>query len=940
MAIIRTSAAWMLCFLSFTLHAQTNFHYKWGKHHSGKGQERAGVVKLDHDGNVIAAGSWSTEIKLGDNSGITHKDTLNGGSNSYLVKYNHYGDPTWSRMLSDGRATTDIKEIETDRHGNIYVVALFNGKVDLEPGPGKTHWLTSTSSKGYALIKLDPKGQFLWAVPLEVGNTSDITHGDLEIDKDGYAYWTAAFQYRIDFDPSSNKEEIFGSSSSIFIAKYDPKGNLAKVHYTYHPGAFDSKPTAMALDDDKNVYLVGQLKTNSFYVDGYDRTFKKLIRSGADIFLIKLDSLLKPKRWFSMGYNNREGAMDIAVNGDQVFVAGYYEDSIDVDVRDTHRLTLIDPPYLGTNSSETFIARYDKNFKIQSAKTFESFDAYPMNLEVLENKDLLLLFKGTRQVKFNPGINNYTGDFGISNYTRLGMARMDSLGVVYDYALYKDAVFYDSERFSSSIDRYGNLAFNMSFFQKQNFHPTGGTVNVTPVDNYEAYTMLLSDCRLSGADVMTDLSSFSCTDDSIKVSINPKYHLSGTWYNGSTASHAYQHRTDTFVVKASKRCEYYYYVELPEDTVIIKADTNVICGTDSLLLKASSGFDQYQWNGKQLGRKVYVKNSGQYTVTASNTCGNFSSAPFEVIKHDSLKTISIAADTNTFCAGDSLLLKVVGKDSLDFVLWSDSSQTDSIYVFQDTAYHVAVWNNCFSGTDSFDVLRIDSIKYARIAVVDALICPFDTVEFMTSPTGHDTLWWSDGTSQSTYKTSDSGWHYLTVKNRCFVTIDSAHLKYHDTLPDFSIDAEADSICAGEFLLLTLVGANGFWSQWTTGAYPNTIIISDSGWYGVRVENQCYSGKDSIYIPLKICPSSLLENNLVGIRCYPNPAIDQLVIELPVSSGRETLSLFDLNGRLMLQTRLNGIINEIQLDEDIENGLYQALIQGPKGRYVQKISVMR
>jgi gliding motility-associated-like protein len=113
--------------------------------------------------------------------------------------------------------------IVADPAGNTYVCGVFEGTVDMDPGPAGMIAFSAGGVDIY-IVKLNPAGAVLWAK--QIGNSSNDYCYSLVLDAAGNLYATGNFSSTVDFDPGPGVVTLTTSISSTFIIKFDPNGNL------------------------------------------------------------------------------------------------------------------------------------------------------------------------------------------------------------------------------------------------------------------------------------------------------------------------------------------------------------------------------------------------------------------------------------------------------------------------------------------------------------------------------------------------------------------------------------------------------------------------------------------------------------------------------------------------------------------------------------------
>jgi hypothetical protein len=141
----------------------------------------------------------------------------------------------------------------------------------------------------------------------------------LAVDSSGYSYITGFFYYDAYFSNSSDTLRADGSSSDIFICKYNPEGEVSvakRVGGYYTEAAF-----GIAIDNDKAVLITGYFLEETSFGECSVQNYRY-----NEVFVAKYDSN------FVCEWANREGgdhndiAYDIAVDDiGNIYVTGMYD---------------------------------------------------------------------------------------------------------------------------------------------------------------------------------------------------------------------------------------------------------------------------------------------------------------------------------------------------------------------------------------------------------------------------------------------------------------------------------------------------------------------------------------------------------------------------------------------------------------------------------------
>ncbi len=113
----------------------------------------------------------------------------------------------WAKSFGDSASNVASK---VDVLGNIYIIGIFEGTIDIDPGVG-TFPLTSNGDDDIYILKLDPTGNFVWAK--NIGGAGQDAPTDLEIDNSGNIYLGFAVTGTVDCDPNVGVANFTGNST-------------------------------------------------------------------------------------------------------------------------------------------------------------------------------------------------------------------------------------------------------------------------------------------------------------------------------------------------------------------------------------------------------------------------------------------------------------------------------------------------------------------------------------------------------------------------------------------------------------------------------------------------------------------------------------------------------------------------------------------------------
>ena len=233
---------------------------------------------------------------------------------------------------------------------------------------------------------------------------------------------------------------------------------------------------------------------------------------------------------------------------------------------------------------------------------------------------------------------------------------------------------------------------------------------------------------------------------------------------------------------------------------------NVLCEGQSTTLTATGG-NGYSWSNGSTQNSIIVTQSGNYTVSVTNTDG-CSASTSTTVTVNPLPIVTISGNSS-FCQGGSTTLTASGANTY---LWSNASTLESISISNAGTYTV-------TGTDVNGCTNTASQTVAvnptyNIPLTHS-ICEGESYNFY----GQNLT--SAGTYTHTLQTISGCDSMLTLT----LTV--------KTLPTISISGNT-TICEGQSTTLTATGGNSY--SWSTGSTNSSLSINQSGIYTVTATN--------------------------------------------------------------------------------------------------------
>ncbi|MFZ1330682.1 MAG: SBBP repeat-containing protein [Flavobacteriales bacterium] len=308
--------------LTFYSHAQT---FEWGKQLGGTAYDYATAITVDGSDNVYSTGQFQTTADFDPGPGVYNLSTTTAYQ-VFVSKLDAQGDFVWAVELG-GPQGDYPNDITIDPSGNVILSGTFGATADMDPGAG-TFNLTSMGSSDVFVCKLDPDGNFIWAVGLGGINYDYPT--SLDVDVNGNIYVTGLFRDTVDFNPGPGVEQrIANGYDDGFLLQLFPDGSFADVWV--FGGIGTVRPNCVDVDDAGNKYLTGYYDGDVDLDPGPDVWSASGSESG-DLFISKLDpngDLI----WVNAGADQSDTyGNSIAVDQfGNIYVAGEFYGTVDFD---------------------------------------------------------------------------------------------------------------------------------------------------------------------------------------------------------------------------------------------------------------------------------------------------------------------------------------------------------------------------------------------------------------------------------------------------------------------------------------------------------------------------------------------------------------------------------------------------------------------------------
>ena len=196
----------------------------WSRRVGGAGIDDAVGVGIDAAGNVFAGGYFSNTVDFDPGTGV-HARTSKGSYDDYVLKLTPAGAYAWAASVG-GPSTDYAQGLGVTSAGSAYLVGIYQGTADFDPGPGTAN---RTSNGGYDMyvVRLKSDGTSAW---VDVAGSGGYDSADaLQFDTHGRVHIAGSFSGPTDFDPSAASftlTPVGGTSRDVLVWTLSASGGF------------------------------------------------------------------------------------------------------------------------------------------------------------------------------------------------------------------------------------------------------------------------------------------------------------------------------------------------------------------------------------------------------------------------------------------------------------------------------------------------------------------------------------------------------------------------------------------------------------------------------------------------------------------------------------------------------------------------------------------
>jgi hypothetical protein len=910
-----------------------------------------------------------------------------------------FGNVTYSQTFQFAKKLGGIDDesclsIAVDALGNIYSTGWFEGTADFDPGPNAFN-LTASAFKSIYVSKLDPNGNFLWA--LDFGHDYTNQGFSIEVDNNGNVYVAGQFQDTTDFDPGPSIYNLIPNGwSGAFLLKLDSSGNFI---WAKDCGGYNSNMgNSLALDQNGNVYLTGEFGGMGDFDPG-PSVYNLTAQGTQDVFILKLDSLGNFIYAKQIGQTSYTTGESICTDGSgNVFVTGNFKTTVDFNPGSgIFNLT-------AAGSDDVYVLKLDSTGNFIWAKSYGSQGTYvvskSIDVDTAGNAYVTGTFHAT--VDFDPGptTNNLVSIGAQDAYA----IKLDANGN-YVWAINMGGTSTDLGE-AIKVQPSGDVYIVGSFYKSADFDPGPAFYNLTSPSQSD-YNMFVTKVDNNGnfkwaKNVYANYTAYGYAitlDTADNIYIGGRFYTSADFDPGPTVHTVNSNGShDAYVLKLKECGQPHSTVNVFDcDSVTVNGITYNSTGSYTQLYNNSMGCDSNVVVNVVIGTNMISQTACDSFVFGSNVLYNSGSYADTLVSANNCDSIvnlnlTINYSTNnsiTQSACDSLLINGQSYTASGMYTQTlvNSKGCDSILTLNLTIYHATTNSITQSACDSllingqtYTASGVFTQTYTNLQGCDSVLTLNLTINHATTNSITQSACDSLLINGQTYTTSGIYTQILVNSQGCdsILTLNliigntttnsitqsacdsllinsqtyTASGTYTQTLVNsqgcdsiitlnLTINSPIAAVSQNGLLLSATPGGTTY--QWIncnpydllTGETNLTYTITSNGEYAVIVtENGCKDTSNCILFNNVGLEDIFLE----GVSVYPNPTDGKIVIRTKNEFNNVQLQVFNAIGQLIYKKEgLSGSELEIDL-HNYSKGLYILELKG--GHHVNRVKVMK
>jgi len=864
----------------------------------------------DKSGNTYSTRFFTGRVDF-DHGKDTFYLSSFGKKDVFVVKQDSKGEFVWAVQMG-GSLDDQANGIGIDSSHNLYITGYFQGNADFDPDTS-SNILTSNGRSDIFICKLDANGMHIWAN--NFGGQSDDAGNSISVNVTGTVYVTGYFMDTISITTGSFKAKLISNGDKdVFVLRANQKGEYDWL--VQMGGSTEDIGNGITMDKSEYPHITGSFTGKADFDPG-----TKVLTLGAagdaDVFVVQLDPKGNLVWAGTFSGRNYESGHAIVLDGSGlVYVTGPFNGTTDFDphIKGTANLT-------SAGKSDVFITVLKSNGDYAMAQKIggrEDDISYSIEVDASSNIYTCGFFGDA--VDFDPGTSTYTltsagdGDIFISKLSSSG------------------SFVWAKNMGGSDFDCGFDICLNTSqkvfstgcFNDRADFDPTKGTYYVTSNGDKDVFVLTMDVCKATSSTIIAS-NCFNYTFNGVTYDVSGNYTTVLTNANGcdSNVTLKLTINTTTFKYIDTVACKSF---TLNGITYTSSGTYNQLLtnknGCDSILVliitfgETAYSFNAIACNEYNLNGIKYTS-SGTYKQTIKNRSGCDSTITIKL----TIKKASNGVANVKACESYTTLGTTFTISGTYFLLTKNSQDCDSNLTLNLTINKKTSRLLQESVCESY---ALNGKIYDKTGIYTQVI---------PNKKGCDSTITLDlSVNKSSSQLTETGCKSYRLNSQVYTTSGI----YQQTIPNYKgcdsaitlnltiNNVNAQVVQNGSILSAKAENAVYQWldCEQNYAIIPREIMqnyfAKRNGIFAVKVtENSCTDTS----ICMTVNFNNVKENSLTGIKLYPNPFKDNLLLTSVSLIENGNVNVIGMDGRVIFKQKdLKG--NSFQLDlQGIAKGIY-------------------
>ncbi len=308
-------------------------------------------------------------------------------------------------FLQTGSGHSAVYNIRLDSSNNVYLVGIFSGTIDFNPGSGVDN---RTSAGGYDayLTKINADGSYGYT-KVFAGDAEDYAV-DLALDSSNNVYVVGFSQSTsVNFDPAGGGDVKSPNNIDGFITKINANGSYGYTRLLGGSGA--DAILSIAIDSSDNVYLAGGF-SGTVDMDILGTVANRTSNGGSDGFVMRMSTAGNFVYALTVGGTSDDSVSEVKVDSSgNVIYGGYFKDAVDINptAGSDVQTAAIGGGFIVKVSSST-----TPSYVFGKALISDTINAETTDMAVDSSGNIYAVGNFSGTVDFNPGVSG--GDMTVN----------------------------------------------------------------------------------------------------------------------------------------------------------------------------------------------------------------------------------------------------------------------------------------------------------------------------------------------------------------------------------------------------------------------------------------------------------------------------------------------------------------------------------------------